>query len=81
MDTQKGIRTSTIIRELSPVELEQVSGGILPIVFAVVSLASHTAVRGIGWALVQRAASIYTIYAAAAYYGGGKHRRSKIVGH
>jgi hypothetical protein len=66
---------------LTESEIDCVAGGVLPAVAAAVSLASHTAVRTIGWALVQRAAIVYSVYSAASYYGGGRHRNSAISSH
>ena len=57
-------------RELTADEIDQVSGGILPIVAVVLSIATHHAVRTVGQYFISRALTIYTTYEAAKFVDG-----------
>jgi hypothetical protein len=66
-----GYMECIIMRELNVNEIEQVSGGFLPLLAAVYSIATGTAVRSFGGYVLNRAATTYAIYSAAESYGGG----------
>jgi hypothetical protein len=61
---------SNQIRELSISEVEEVNGGVLPLLAAAYSIATSTAVRSLGGYVLNRAATIYAVYSAAEHYGG-----------
>lgn len=65
------------IRELSPKEVESVSGGVLPALAAVYSVATGTAVRSFGGYVLNRAAGIYAVYSASSYYGSKAKSKRK----
>ncbi len=52
------------MRTLNTEEIEQVSGGIAPIIAAVASFATHHAVRSVGQYYLSRGLSGYAIYSA-----------------
>ena len=53
------------MRTLSEEEVEQVSGGVLPILAAIASFAGHAGVRTVARYYVSRASSAYATYEAA----------------
>jgi hypothetical protein len=65
------------MRELNVNEINEVNGGVLPLLAAVYSIATSTAVRSLGGYLLNRAAMGYSIYSAAEHYGGGSVRRNR----
>ncbi|WP_157976752.1 hypothetical protein [Parahaliea mediterranea] len=68
------------LMELHPSECEAVSGGIVPIVFAAISMASTTTARTMTWALLSRVSAMYGVFDAAHYMGGGGSSGSKKTG-
>lgn len=69
-----------VAQTLSEEELDQVSGGIVPAIFAGIALASHIGVGGTATTLtahlISGASLAYAVYSAAEYYGssGGTAR-------
>jgi len=57
------------MRELTVNEVQNVNGGILPILAAAYAIATGTAVRSLGGYVIQRAFALYAVYSAAEYYG------------
>lgn len=57
-------------RELTADEIDQVSGGILPVIAVVLSIATHHAVRTVGQYFITRALTIYATYEGAKYVDG-----------
>ena len=62
------MNSSKTIRELSKEEMQSVSGGLLPVVAAVASFATHHAVRSIGQYYLSRALTSYAVYGAASSF-------------
>lgn len=56
------------MRELINNEVQEVHGGLLPLLAAAYSIATGTAVRSLGGYILNRAATTYSIYSAAEYY-------------
>jgi hypothetical protein len=59
---------SNTIRELSHEEMRTVSGGIVPLVAAVASFATHHAVRTIGQYYLSRGLTTYAVYGVASAF-------------
>jgi lactobin A/cerein 7B family class IIb bacteriocin len=57
-----------MIRELTINEMEEVSGGVLPLVAAAVSVAQMTAARTAATYVVSRGMAVYAVYSAASAY-------------
>jgi hypothetical protein len=57
------------MRELRDNEIQEVHGGLLPLLAAAYSIATGTAVRSLGGYILNRAATTYSIYSAAEHYG------------
>lgn len=87
MTTRKVLKSReepAFARELSQNEIDQVSGGIGPLIAAIVSVAMSTTARGLAGAFISRGAAIYAVYSAASYYrgrggGGGGIRRGRSI--
>ena len=62
------INKTNSIRELSHEEMRVVNGGVVPIVAAIASFATHQAVRSIGQYYLSRALTSYAVYSAAASF-------------
>lgn len=59
---------SNTIRELSHEEMQSVSGGVVPLVAAVASFATHHAVRTIGQYCLSRGLTSYAVYGVASAF-------------
>lgn len=59
---------SNTIRELSHEEMQRVSGGVVPLVAAVASFATHHAVRTVGQYYLSRGLSAYAVYGVASAF-------------
>ena len=57
-------------RDLTADEIDQVSGGVLPVIVVVLSFATHHAVRTVGQYFVSRALTIYATYEGAKFVDG-----------
>ena len=57
------------MRKLNVNEIQEVQGGLLPFLAAAYSLATGTAVRSLGGYILNRAATVYSVYGAAEYCG------------
>ncbi len=58
---------SNQIRELTMGEMQQVNGGILPIIGAVASFAGHMGVRSVGKYIVTRTWTVASVYGVAEF--------------
>lgn len=61
------MNSSESIRELSKEVMQNVNG-VLPIVAALASFATHHAVRSVGQYFLSRALTAYAVYGGAAYF-------------
>ena len=59
---------SNTIRELSEAEMQSVRGGIVPLVAAAASFATHHAVRTIAQYYLSRGLTSYAVYGAASTF-------------
>ena len=59
---------SNTIRELPEAEMQSVRGGIVPLVAAAASFATHHAVRTIGQYYLSRGLTSYAVYGAASTF-------------
>ena len=57
-------------RELTADEIDQVSGGILPVIAVVLSFATHHAVRTVGQYFISRTLTIIATYETAKFVDG-----------
>ena len=64
----KSKNTSNTIRELSEAEMRSVKGGIVPLVAAAASFATHHAVRTIGQYYLSRGLTSYAVYGVASAF-------------
>ena len=62
------------MRELNVNEIEQVSGGIVPVIGAVAAIASHAMARSFASYVVSRVGTITAGYGLAEYFGGGSQK-------
>jgi len=62
------MNSSESIREPSKEEMQNVNGGVLPIVAALASFATHHALRSVGQYYLFRALTAYAVYGGAAYF-------------
>lgn len=56
------------MRDLNEKEIDEVSGGIAPLVAAVASFATHHAVRSVGQYALSRGLSAYGVYSASKWW-------------
>ena len=59
---------NSTIRELSYKEIQQVSGGLVPLIGLGLSVASHFMARSVAGSLISRAGYALGVYGAAAYF-------------